>query len=472
MSELAPSRRAGAAALWGIGAVLLGTLVVPLDSAVNIDFPAITHHFALAIPQIRWIVISYTLTSASLLLVFGRIADMIGHRRVFLIGTGWSAGAFLLCALAPSYPALLAARILQGIGAGLVMSCGPALITALYPEHRRARALGIYTLGFGLGGMLGPVLGGMLIARFGWSAVFWARAPIAALGGLAGLVLPDPPRASGQEGFDWAGAVLLVGAIAALVLGLDQPDRPVLAGIAVLGAAGGFVAFRRQERRARHPIIDLAPFRRPGFAAANLASILLNLAGFTVLLLVPFQLARLPGLPGALWGVLLAASPAGVMAGGPIAGRLAGRVSARGLMAAGAGLSAVGLAGVALMAGVPFGLAVAMAVQGVGLGVFQVAYFDVLAGAIPRRDRGVAGSLGMLTRTFGLVAGASLLTRLFQALRGAALRGAALRGAALAGGGTAAFAFASGFRVTFLAAAALALGVAAIAWVGRGGEGS
>src|SRR5487761_2275070 len=207
MNESAPPQRAVAAARWGIGAVLLGTLVVPLDSAVNIDFPAITHHFALAIPQIRWIVISYTLTSASLLLVFGRIADMIGHRRAFLIGTGWSAGAFLLCALAPSYPALLAARILQGIGAGLVMSCGPALITALYPEHRRARALGIYTLGFGLGGMLGPVLGGLLIARFGWSAVFWARAPTAALGGRAGLVLPDPPRASGDEGFDRVGAV-------------------------------------------------------------------------------------------------------------------------------------------------------------------------------------------------------------------------------------------------------------------------
>ena len=106
-----PAAAPPASAAWGVAAVLLGTLVVPLDSAVNIDFPLITRHFALAIPQIQWIVISYTLTNASLMLICGRVADILAYRRVFLAGTAWSAVAFALCALAPSYPWLLAARV-------------------------------------------------------------------------------------------------------------------------------------------------------------------------------------------------------------------------------------------------------------------------------------------------------------------------------------------------------------------------
>jgi MFS family permease len=429
--------------VWGVCAVLLGTLVVPFDSAVNVDFPFITRHFHLAIPLIQWIVISYTLTTASLMLVFGRAADMLGYRRVFVAGCAWSALAFLLCAAAPSYPWLLAARGLQGIGAGLVLSCGPALITALYPEAQRARALGLYTLGFGLGGALGPVLGGLLVAQFGWSAVFWARAPIAALGGLAGLALPAAPRHARGERFDLVGAVLLVLAIGTLLLALNRFRTPVFALLAAGGAGLALTGFIRREGRVRHPILDLRPFREVEFALVNLANVLVNLAGFAVLLLVPFALARLPGLSTAVGGVLLAASPAGVMLGGPLGGRLAARVAPAALMPAGALLVAAGLGAIAVGAEDLPVLAGAMLAQGLGMGMFQVAYFDVVTGAIPVRDRGVAGSLGMLTRTLGLVSGATVLMSVFQGVSAGA-------------------SFGAGFRAAFAVAAALALGVAVI----------
>ncbi len=430
-------------AAWGVFAVLLGTLVVPLDSAVNVDFPFITGHFHLAIPLIQWIVISYTLTTSSLMLVFGRVADMLGYRRVFMTGCGWSVVAFVLCASAPSYPWLLAARVLQGIGAGLVLSCGPALITALYPDQQRARALGIYTLGFGLGGALGPAVGGVLVAQFGWSAVFWARAPIAALGGLAGLALPAAPRRAGRERFDGAGAVLLVLAIAALLLALNRFRTPVFALIAAAGAALAFAGFVRRETRVAHPILNLRPFRDRGFALVNLGNVLVNLASFAVLLLVPFALARRADLSTVAGGLLLAASPAGVMLGGPLAGRLARRVPASVLMPAGAAAIAAGLGGIAVSGGALMLLAPMMLAQGLGLGVFQVAYFDVVTGAIPARDRGVAGSLGMLTRTLGLVSGATVLMSVFQGVSAGA-------------------SFGAGFRAAFLVAAALALGVAGV----------
>jgi EmrB/QacA subfamily drug resistance transporter len=429
----------------GAFAVLLGTLVVPLDSAVNVDFPFITRHFGLPIPLIQWIVISYTLTSSSLLLVFGRAADILGHRRVFLVGCGWSALAFVVCALAPSYPWLLAGRVLQGVGAGLVLSCGPALITALYPETQRARALGLYTLGFGLGGALGPVLGGVLVARFGWSAVFWARAPIAALGGLVSLTLPAPAAAPRRDRFDLLGAWLLIIAIGALLLALNRVRTPLWALLAAGLGGLSLAGFIRQELRTRHPILDLHPFRDFGFSLATIGNTLLNLVGFAVLLLVPFQLARMPGLSTVVSGLLLAALPAGVMLAGPIAGRLASRVPSAALMAAGAALVSGGLTGIAAFPARAGALAGMMMLAGLGLGTFQVAFFDVLTGAMPARNRGVAGSLGMLTRTLGLVTGATVLMAVFQASR----TGAALRGLDPAA------AFAVGFRETFELAAAL-----------------
>src|ERR1700759_4924455 len=145
---------------FGVFVVGLGTLVVPFDSSVNVAFPHIIRGFDLPIPAIQWVVIAYTLTYAALMLVFGRVGDMLGYRRIFLAGSGWSAIAFVLCAMAPSYGALLAARVLQGIGAALVLSCGPAWATSLYPESARTRILGLYTMVIGLGGALGPPIAG------------------------------------------------------------------------------------------------------------------------------------------------------------------------------------------------------------------------------------------------------------------------------------------------------------------------
>ena len=301
----------------------------------------------------------------------------------------------------------------------------------------------IYTLGFGLGGVLGPVLGGLLVARFGWSAAFWARAPIAALGAAGALMLPAMPRRDGHERFDLAGAVLLVGAIAALLLALNRVRTPLFALPAAAAAALALAGFIRRERRVRHPILDLRPFRDRGFALGNLGNVLMNLAGFAVLLLVPFALARRADLSTAWGGLLLASSPAGVMLGGPLAGRLAGLVPGAVLMPAGAALVAAGLGAIAWQGGALGVLAVAMLAQGLGLGVFQVAYFDAVTGAIPRRDRGVAGSLAMLTRTLGLVSGATVLMSVFQGVRAGA-------------------SFDAGFRAAFLVAAALALAVAVV----------
>src|SRR5439155_25378765 len=146
-----------------------------------------------------------------------RVGDMFGHGRVFRAGLVWSIAAFLMCAAAPSFAWLLFFRFLQGISAGLIISCAPALVTGLYPESRRSHALGIFTLMFAVGSALGPLIGGALVARWGWPAVFWFRAPIAltALMLLRGLPRHAQP-AEGQR-FDIVVAGLLAAGRAALV---------------------------------------------------------------------------------------------------------------------------------------------------------------------------------------------------------------------------------------------------------------
>ena len=398
-------------------AVGLGATLVWLDFAVNVAFPDIVQSFALAIGDVQWVVIAYVLTYTSLMLIVGRLGDMLGHARVFRLGLLWSAGALLLCALAPSFPLLLLCRFLQGIGAALILSCGPALATRLESEERRSRVLGVYTMMMAAGATLGPVLGGVLTAKWGWPAVFWFRVPVA-LAALAALgPISSPPRSAAGERFDTAGALLLVAALVAFVLALNRISGIAAWPLALLSLAA-LAGFIRQELRAPAPIIDLRVFRLPGFALVNAASVLTNLAAFAVWLLVPFYLLETRGLSFADSGLLLAAASLGAIVAGPGGATLtrwiaSSRLAAIGVAMVGAGLALIafwdrGTATAALLA--------ALLLQGLGLGVFQLAYLDIVTATIAREARGVAGSLAMVTRTLGTVSAATIVMLLFRHL--------------------------------------------------------
>jgi MFS family permease len=452
----------------------LGSAIVPLDTAVNIGFPDITRSFGLPIAMIQWVVICYVLTYASLMLAFGRAGDVFGHARVFRIGLAWSTAAFLLCAAAPSYGWLLFCRFLQGIGAGLVISVAPALVTGLFPEERRSRALGAFTMMFAIGSAAGPLLGGVLVHFWGWPGVFWFRAPIALAALLLLEGLPPAQKAAEREPIDVLGAALLAFGIAALLLAvnrLQQPASGLALALPLLAVAfAALFAFTRWERRAPRPIVALALFRDIGFAAANLASVLVALTGFSVLLLGPYYLVRFTGLSLPAAGVLLAASFAGMMASSPLAGRIIERVPAEPVTALGAVISGAGLFAVGLWRpDMPLATATILAtlvVQGVGIGLFQVSYTELVMRQSPRRHHGVAGSLALLTRTLGVVSGATLLTFLFHAVASIAA----------ANGHDAAASFLAAFRTTFRIAGATAAAsgilVLLAARIGRRGSGA
>jgi EmrB/QacA subfamily drug resistance transporter len=443
----------------------LGASIVPLDTAVNIAFPDITQSFGLPIRMIQWVVICYVLTYASLMLAFGRVGDIFGHARVFRAGLLWSVAAFLLCAVAPAYGWLLFFRFLQGIAAGLVISVAPALVTGLYPEHRRSRAVASFTMMFAIASAVGPLLGGVLVRYWGWPAVFWFRAPIA----LTALVfvggLPASPRPGMREPLDIVGAVLLALGISTLLLVLNEAQRfgqgDYLAVPLIAIALVCLFWFVRRERRVAQPIVNLDFFRVRGFAVANLAAVLIYLTSFSVLLFTPYYLVRFTGLSLPAAGIMLAASFAGMMAASPLAGRIiehvpANRVALLGAVLGGAGLILTG----SWDPGAPrqmLAITSTLVLQGFGVGLFQVAYMDVVMATIPRQHRGIAGSLAMLTRTLGIVGGATLLTLLFHAVEASAL----------AQGHDAAEGFLTAYRATFSLAGVVSVLAGVVALTAR-----
>ncbi len=404
---------------WQVAMIGIGTATAQLDTSVNIAFPAITRSFDLGIADIQWVVICYVLTYASLLLALGRVGDTVGHAVVFRVGLAWSATALLLVACSPSYGAMLGFRCLQGVGAALVLSCGVALVTSLYGEERRSRALGIYTMMMAIGWMLGPLLGGALTAIWDWPAVFWFRIPIAVAALLLLRGLPvSPPRQAGDR-FDIIGGIALVLGLVTMLLALNRVREFSAVWFALLSAAALF-AFVVREKRAARPIIAIDILRLPGFALLNLVSVLANLAAFSVWLLVPYFLARVPGYALVGNGAILAAAAAGAVLAAPIAGRFVGRsISAERLAIMGAAAIGAGLLLISVWTEqTPTALRVAgLIVQGVGLGLFQLAYSDIVTAALPLRDRGVAGSLVLLTRTLGTVTAASIVLMAFEILQ-------------------------------------------------------
>ena len=396
----------------------LGTAVTQLDTSVNIALPAITRGFGLSIGDIQWVVICYVLPYASLLLALGRIGDTVGHALVFRIGLVWSTAALLLVGFSPSFGAMLLFRCLQGVGAALVLSCGPALVISLHGEERRSRALGIYTMMLSLGLMLGPLVGGALTAAWDWPAVFWFRAPIAVAALLLLRGMPASPRRHAADRFDVLGGLALASGLVTMLLAINRVGEFSAVWFALLSAAA-FAAFVFRESRAARPIIAVEVLRQPGFALLNLVSVLANLAAFSVWLLVPYFLARVPGYTLTESGIILATAAAGAVLAAPIGGRIAGQHIGAGRLAIG-GAAAIG--GGLLLLGAwteqtPTALRIAgLAVQGIGLGLFQLAYSDIVTAALPLRDRGVAGSLVLLTRTLGTVTAASVVLLVFGIL--------------------------------------------------------
>ena len=407
---------AGLAPALGLAIVGLGASLAPLDIAVNVALPAITAHFGLQLADVQWIVVCYVLVYGSLMLVCGKLGDLFGHRLIFRLGLAVSAIGCAACAAAPEWPLLLWARALQGIGTALALSCTPALATSVYPAEQRLRALAGFAMTMSLAAAVGPLLGGIVVELWGWPAVYWMRVPIALVTLLLSGLLPSPKPQS--RPFDAPGALLLAACMSALLLALVLSQRAAVPGwlaAALLAAAmAALYAYVRRSRSVAEPIIRPSLFSDAAFAVPNAMNVLANLSGFAILLLTPYYLVNVLKLSALLSGGVLALAFSGGLAGAPLAAVLVPRIGRRptafvGVAVVGLGLLPLGFT--TATTAVPV-VALLLIVEGFGQGLLTVAYTDLVTDTLAVRDRGVAGSLALLTRTLGIVSGAAVLTAL------------------------------------------------------------
>jgi MFS family permease len=395
----------------------LGASLAPLDIAVNVALPAITAHFRLVLGDVQWIVICYVLVYGSLMLVCGKLGDLFGHRLILRIGLATSAIGCAACAAAPDWPLFLGARALQGVGTALALSCTPALATSVYPPEQRLRALAAFAMSMSLAAAVGPFLGGILVELWGWPAVYWVRVPIALLTLAFSGLLPSPRRDT--RPFDAWGSLLLAACMSLLLLALVLSQRAEISlglALAMLVLALGLLwLYVKRARTVAEPIIRPALFADPAFTVPNVMNVLANLAGFAILLLTPYYLVNILKLSALLSGLVLALAFAGALAGAPLAARLEPRFGRRPTAFAGVILVGLGLLPLAFTDAatlVPW-VALFLIIEGVGQGLLSVAYTDLVMATLSERDRGVAGSLALLTRTVGIVSGASVLSALY-----------------------------------------------------------
>ncbi len=342
-----------------------GAGVISLDSIINVAFPAMAAAFAEPPERVRWVIVCYVFTYALTAFSGGALADRVGHARVFRVGLLLTAVALTLGALAPTFGLLLGARVLQGLGGGLVYGTAPGIVTLAAPPQARGRALGFLNAGIGVGFTVGPLVAGLLVAHLGWRSTFYVRVPIAL--GVFGWALAGLPAARG--------------AATRLVAAADVLRRAVL--------APGALAF------------------------------LANASIFSVWLLAPFYLVLVRGLDALTAGLLFTLTPLGTAAAAPVAGVAADRLGARGPMIGGLALEALGLLLLSradATTSMPM-IAVALFAAGFGLGIFQVPNMALIMGAFGGAQQGVAGGFAFLARTLGVVTGVLGLAGLFAARR-------------------------------------------------------
>ena len=393
--------------------VLTMTFMSTLDSSiVNVALPAMQRGLGAGLDQIQWVASVYLVAICATLLVFGRLGDLLGKARLFQAGVAVFSAGSLLCGLSHTFGMLMAARVLQGIGASATMANNMGIITESFPARELGRALGLLASFVALGMMCGPVLGGVIVSSLPWELIFLINVPVGVFSLLAGfktLPLTRPDRTG--ERFDMAGAVLLVPGTALALCSVALIERGVSWQLAVLLAAGaallaGFVAV---ERRAAHPLAQLSVFRSALFDLNLGATFIGFVAVGATEIVLPFYFQDARGFDPTLSGLLFAVIPLVNVAVGLLSGGISDRIGCYVPTTVGMGVYAVGTFCVGML-GEGSGIAAivcAVALMSLGTSTFQSPNNSLVMGSAPDGALGFVGSVQGLAQNMGMAVGIS-----------------------------------------------------------------
>lgn len=417
----------GVSVRWVLASLAVSMLLSSVGtSIVNVGLPTLTAVFSASVQQAQWVVLAYLLAVTTLVVSVGRLGDITGRRRLLLVGIALFMFASLLCGLAPTLELLIAARALQGLGAAIMMTLTMAFVGEALPQERTGSAMGMLGTMSAVGTALGPTLGGVLIAGFGWPAIFFVNLP---LGGVALLLtcrfLPaDRTAASAQRmGFDYVGTLLLALSLAsyALAVTLGRGSFGMLNIALFASAVLGFALFVQVQRRAAAPLVQLAMFANAQLGTGFAMSALVTTVVMATLVVGPFYLAGALALDAVQVGLVMTSGPLVAAAMGVPAGRMvdrfgSGRMIATGLLAM--------LFGCGVLAALPaaYGVIayiVPLTVITAGYAVFQAANNTAVMTSIQAQQRGVVSGLLNLSRNLGLITGAAVMGAVFVFATGA-----------------------------------------------------
>lgn len=382
----------------------LSSFLTPFtSSSVNIALPSIGHELHLDAVSLSWIATAYLVAAGVFLVPFGRIADIRGRKRIFLIGISIDAVASVIAGLAHSGGWLIAFRAVQGLGGAMIFGTGMAILTSVFPAKERGRALGINVAAVYLGLSVGPLIGGLLTQHLGWRSIFFLNALIGVtIITFVALNLKGEWAGAKGESFDQTGAIIYVIGVVALMLGLSLlPDVTGIV-LAVCGAAG-VVAFAWWENRQEHPVLNIALFRKNVlFRYSNLAA-LMNYSGtYAVIFLMSLYLQYINGFSPEEAGLILMAQPVVQVIFSPIAGSISDRIEPRVVSSVGMALTAAGLVlFIFLSSTTPLSfIIVSLVLIGLGFSFFSSPNTNAVMSSVDRKDYGVAsGTLGTMRLT-------------------------------------------------------------------------
>lgn len=399
-----------------LAAVAASTILATIDaSIVNVAFPTLVDELGTSFNIIQWVALGYMLTIATLTMGMSRLGDVVGKKKLFVTGIVVFTVASAACGLVPNVSWLIGFRVLQAVGAVLILALGAAILVEAFPPSERGKSLGWIGSTVSIGIITGPVLGGLLISSFSWRAIFFINIPVGIVSTYMALrFVPKtaPPR--GQR-FDIAGAVLMSTALfslsLALTLGQDagfgSPSILIAFAVSLLSA----VAFVLVELKVESPMIQLRLFRSPVLTVSVVSGFLTYSCLAATFFLLPFYLEGVLGFEVGQVGLLLGAAPLMVGLVSPISGTLSDRLGIRRLTLFGLVLIAVSYIGFVtfdvdttalhyLLIAVPLG---------VGVGVFNSPNNSAIMGSVPPEYMGIGGGLLTITRLLGQITGVAVL---------------------------------------------------------------
>jgi EmrB/QacA subfamily drug resistance transporter len=408
-----------------IFSISLATFMSSLDGTiVNIALPTISETLHLSSTSVSWVATSYLLVLVGCVLVFGKISDRIGFKRVFLSGFAIFTLGSLLCGILPGFfagfPALVGSRMFQAVGGAMIAAIAPAMVAAYIPIERTGRAMGIIMTFAALGTALGPTIGGVLTQYLSWHWIFFINVPVGIVAILLGAkVIPASTPASAGSPFDKTGAALAFAGLASLVYVVSEGESmgwtSAIILCAALTAVISLVWFARHELQVSDPLLDLTLFRNRNFLLINLLLFLVffSLSGITYLL--PFYLKYVRGYDTSTAGFIMTALSISMMIAGLLAGMLYNRVGPRRLcILAGIPLTIGYFLMTRLYLDTSAGFIVAsLLLIGFGLGLMATPLTSRIMISVPKMQQGMISSLTSLERTAPISLGIACFNLIF-----------------------------------------------------------